>query len=105
VRVGADDIAEAELVAIVVDPHPGDTDVVGAEEVGHVGDLADEVERRVLFAVGRLAEAEPIRLAHARDGLVALARIGRVVELPAGGEPHVENGITPRAASARRERR
>jgi hypothetical protein len=68
-RVADDDTAEAELVSIVVDPHPGDTGVVRAVEACHVFDLAHEIQGRILLALGRLAKADLIRLGHAVDGL------------------------------------
>ena len=65
-RVADDDGAEAPLVLVVVDPHPALALVVGAEEAGHVADLADEIQRRIGLPLGRLAEAERVGLGHAR---------------------------------------
>src|SRR5581483_1202528 len=73
-RIAGDDAAEPILVAVVVDPDPARPGVVGAEEAGHLVDLADEIQRRVGLAGRRLAEAERVGLGHARDGLVGLAR-------------------------------
>src|SRR5215831_546683 len=66
-RVADDHGAEAVLVLVVVDPHPFGAGVVGAEEARHVADLANEIQRRIRLARGRLAEAEGIRLRHTRD--------------------------------------
>ena len=66
-RIAADVIEPAELMLIVVDANPRRAGIVGTEESGGRGDLAEELKRGFVTAGCAFAEAEWSTLRRQRE--------------------------------------